>query len=98
MHFDWQFFRPKLPALGPHGWRQGLARIPLHVVTWGAAGAIAAFFFGAWGVVPFVAMRVQGEIQDWLVDKTDTPAKAAIDFVSQVAPALVAWAIAAIFR
>jgi hypothetical protein len=77
----------------PHGIKDGIKRIPLHLFTFGAGSAIALVFLppGPLKWFPLVACAAQalrGEFDD-VQNGEDTIVKALIDAASQCAVALI---------
>lgn len=77
----------------PHGIKDALRRVPLHLGAMGVPSLIAALLIppGPWKWIPAAAMvgqAVRGEIAD-VRDGDDTVGKAIIDGISQSALAVV---------
>jgi hypothetical protein len=66
-------------------WRAGFKRVPLHLATWGLAGAVASLWLGWLPTAFVVGAAIRGEYQDVVDVKSDTWTKAVIDLISQVA-------------
>jgi hypothetical protein len=69
-------------------WHAGIRRIPLHLITFGAFGALATWYGGWGGAVVLVAWRAWDEYVDY-VQLRDSFAKAWVDLGSQVLPAAI---------
>jgi hypothetical protein len=77
----------------PHGIKDGIKRIPLHVGTFGVGSAVALILLPPgpikwFPLVACVAQAIRGEIDD-VQNGEDTIVKALIDAVSQCAGALI---------
>ena len=68
-------------------WKEGLKRAPLHFVGFGGPSALIGIWFPWYAFVGVLALRIGQEIDD-VKSKADTPAKAIIDVLSSVLPAL----------
>jgi hypothetical protein len=79
---------------GPHNWKAGLKRAPVHLALFGAPSVLAVALIppGPWKWIPaavLVAQAIRGELDD-VQHREDTPAKAIIDALTQAGPAIVA--------
>jgi len=81
----------------PNDLDYGLTEVPLHLYTWGAAGAASVAIAHTWlpGLLTTIFVAVLTaclffEIADYVAD-ADTPAKAVLDFVCKAGPAIVAY-------
>lgn len=72
-----------------NGISNALQRIPLHLFGFGTPIGLAVYFYGWSGVLVLAAWRGYEEYLDY-VELRDTLGKAIIDFVSQMAGAVIA--------
>lgn len=77
----------------PHGIKDGLKRIPLHLGAFGLPSLLAAILIppGPWKWIPaaiMVGQAIRGEYDD-VQDSSDTVGKAVIDGLSQTALAFI---------